>query len=80
MPAGVPEVPELGVTSAPLKSASFFIGEHCKAFNGKPALSHALPLNYSLSRWMCRPHPQRTLCCARPRTGIRPSASRKGGK
>lgn len=40
MPAGVPEVPELGVTSAPLKSASFFIGEHCKAFNGKasPAL------------------------------------------
>lgn len=38
MPAGVLEVPELGVTSAPLKSASFFIGEHCKAFNGKPAL------------------------------------------
>lgn len=44
MPASVPEVPELGVTSAPLKSASFFIGEHCKAFNGG-LLSQASPLS-----------------------------------
>ncbi|CEQ39085.1 SPOSA6832_00561, partial [Sporobolomyces salmonicolor] len=34
MPAGVPQVDELGVTSAPLKSASFFIGEFCKPYNG----------------------------------------------
>jgi NADH dehydrogenase (ubiquinone) 1 alpha subcomplex subunit 8 len=34
LPSSVPHVDELGVTSAPLKSASFFIGEHCKKFNG----------------------------------------------
>lgn len=34
MPASVPHVDELGVTSAPLKSASFFIGEYCKPYNG----------------------------------------------
>lgn len=34
LPSSVPHVDELGVTSAPLKSASFFIGEHCKAVNG----------------------------------------------
>merc|ERR1712093_400989 len=33
MPASVPHVDELGVTSAPLKSASFFIGEYCKPYN-----------------------------------------------
>ncbi|GAA5998081.1 coiled-coil-helix-coiled-coil-helix domain-containing protein [Rhodotorula paludigena] len=33
MPAGVPKVDELGTTSAPLKSASFFIGEYCKPYN-----------------------------------------------
>lgn len=33
MPSSQPKVDELGVTSAPLKSASFFIGEHCKEVN-----------------------------------------------
>ncbi|TKY88251.1 hypothetical protein EX895_002961 [Sporisorium graminicola] len=33
MPSSQPHIDELGVTSAPLKSASFFIGEHCKDVN-----------------------------------------------
>ncbi|SGY67849.1 BQ5605_C004g02815 [Microbotryum silenes-dioicae] len=33
MPSSIPHVDELGVTSAPLKSASFFIGEHCQKYN-----------------------------------------------
>ncbi|TFK62715.1 Ndufa8, NADH-ubiquinone oxidoreductase complex I 19kd subunit [Pluteus cervinus] len=33
LPDNVPKVDELGVTSAPLKSAAFFIGAHCKDFN-----------------------------------------------
>ncbi|KZS91211.1 Ndufa8, NADH-ubiquinone oxidoreductase complex I 19kd subunit [Sistotremastrum niveocremeum HHB9708] len=33
LPASVPQVAELGVTSAPLKSAAFFIGAHCKEYN-----------------------------------------------
>ncbi|KIY51658.1 NADH dehydrogenase, alpha subcomplex, subunit 8 [Fistulina hepatica ATCC 64428] len=33
MPEQVPKVEELGVTSAPLKSAAFFIGSHCQAYN-----------------------------------------------
>lgn len=35
LPSNVPHVDELGVTSAPLKSASFFIGQHCKEVNGR---------------------------------------------
>lgn len=34
LPHAVPKVDELGVTSAPLKSAAFFIGSHCKEVNG----------------------------------------------
>lgn len=33
MPEGIPHVDEVGATSAPLKSASFFIGQYCKAYN-----------------------------------------------
>jgi len=33
MPPNVPHVDELGATSAPLKSAAFFIGEYCKEYN-----------------------------------------------
>ncbi|CAG7848555.1 NADH-ubiquinone oxidoreductase 20.8 kDa subunit [Serendipita indica DSM 11827] len=33
MPKHVPPVDEIGATSAPLKSASFFIGAKCKEFN-----------------------------------------------
>lgn len=40
-PSSVPSVPELGATSAPLKSAAFFIGAYCKEYNG--ALSRDLP-------------------------------------
>ncbi len=35
LPSSIPAVDELGVTSAPLKSASFFIGEHCREVNGE---------------------------------------------
>lgn len=42
-PATLPHVQELGTTSAPLKSAAFFIGAHCKEYNGAyPPLSHEL--------------------------------------
>ena len=34
LPDDVPKVQELGVTSAPLKSAAFFIGAYCKDYNG----------------------------------------------
>ena len=34
LPADVPKVKELGVTSAPLKSAAFFLGAYCKDYNG----------------------------------------------
>ncbi|CAL1700194.1 unnamed protein product [Somion occarium] len=33
LPDDVPKVKELGTTSAPLKSAAFFIGAHCKEYN-----------------------------------------------
>ena len=35
LPSSVPPIDELGVTSAPLKSASFFIGSYCKELNGE---------------------------------------------
>ncbi|KAF7352301.1 NADH dehydrogenase alpha subcomplex subunit 8 [Mycena venus] len=33
-PQEVPKVAELGTTSAPLKSAAFFLGAYCKEYNG----------------------------------------------
>merc|ERR1711939_837081 len=33
MPSDVPHVDELGVSSAPPKSAAFFLGAHCKDYN-----------------------------------------------
>ncbi|KAI9591338.1 hypothetical protein BDF19DRAFT_455521 [Syncephalis fuscata] len=33
LPSSVPAVDEIGATSAPLTSAAFFIGAHCKAYN-----------------------------------------------
>ncbi|ANB14670.1 hypothetical protein AWJ20_2275 [Sugiyamaella lignohabitans] len=33
MPSHIPDVPEIGATSAPLKSASFFIGARCLPYN-----------------------------------------------
>lgn len=33
LPADIPPVEELGTSSAPLLSASFFIGARCKAYN-----------------------------------------------
>lgn len=47
MPANVPSVQELGVTSAPLQSASFFIGQYCQEFNG----SSLFPIG--LRAWIC---------------------------
>ena len=34
LPSSVPHVDELGVTSAPLKSSAFAIGQYCKDVNG----------------------------------------------
>jgi NADH dehydrogenase (ubiquinone) 1 alpha subcomplex subunit 8 len=34
MPSNIPHVDEVGATSAPLKSAAFFIGAYCKDYNG----------------------------------------------
>ncbi|EEP81098.1 NADH-ubiquinone oxidoreductase 20.8 kDa subunit [Uncinocarpus reesii 1704] len=33
MPEDIPKVEEIGASSAPLMSASYFIGDRCKAFN-----------------------------------------------
>ncbi|CAA7259366.1 unnamed protein product [Cyclocybe aegerita] len=33
MPSHIPHVDELGATSAPLKSAAFFLGAYCKEYN-----------------------------------------------
>ena len=33
MPESIPKVDELGATSAPLASASYFIGDRCRAYN-----------------------------------------------
>ena len=40
LPSSIPKVNELGATSAPLKSAAFFLGAYCKEFNG--GLEHTL--------------------------------------
>ena len=42
LPSSVPHVDELGVTSAPLKSAAFAIGEYCKDVNGMMSLQRPL--------------------------------------
>lgn len=34
LPSSIPSVDELGVTSAPLKTAAFFLGQFCKDVNG----------------------------------------------
>ena len=34
LPDSIPTVQELGTTSAPLKSAAFFLGAYCKEYNG----------------------------------------------
>ncbi|KAK9382471.1 uncharacterized protein V2V93DRAFT_378538 [Kockiozyma suomiensis] len=33
LPEGIPKVPEVGATSAPLLSVSYFIGARCQAYN-----------------------------------------------
>lgn len=77
MPASVPHVDELGVTSAPLKSASFFIGEYCKPYNGAcfPFPSTQRETSADEARGA-----QRTSCCVRPRVGIRHTASQRAGR
>lgn len=46
LPSDIPHVDELGVTSAPLKSAAFFIGAQCKDYNG--TIPHLSSLIYRL--------------------------------
>ncbi len=42
-----PHVPEVGATSAPLKSAAFFIGAHCQDYNGASIAYHHNQSKYS---------------------------------
>ncbi|KAG6854458.1 hypothetical protein C0991_006537 [Blastosporella zonata] len=47
MPAHIPKVAELGTSSAPLKSAAFFIGAYCKEYNGAFANSTVMNEAYT---------------------------------
>lgn len=47
LPPSIPSVQEVGTTSAPLKSAAFFIGAYCKDFNG-PSFTAILLLKHCL--------------------------------
>ena len=49
LPADIPKVQEIGTTSAPLKSAAFFIGAYCKDYNGA---SDRIQVNYARERAM----------------------------
>ena len=49
MPDGIPKVAELGVTSAPLKSAAFFLGSFCKEYTGQ-CLARFAPLAFGRGR------------------------------
>jgi hypothetical protein len=64
LPSNIPKVAELGVTSAPLKSAAFFMGAFCKEYNGM-YLDRRGRGSGLTERWR-----QRTLCFARTRIGI----------
>jgi len=44
MPPHVPHVEEVGATSAPLKSAAFFLGAYCKEYNGLSHFRKIVPL------------------------------------
>lgn len=44
LPDNIPKVQELGTSSAPLKSAAFFIGAYCKDYNGG---------SFACGRWRC---------------------------
>jgi hypothetical protein len=48
LPDAVPKVQELGVSSAPLKTAAFFIGAYCKEYNGASQCA----LSRMRSEWM----------------------------
>jgi hypothetical protein len=72
LPSSVPHVDELGTTSAPLKSASFFIGQHCKAVNGQHTLTKWFAFMLTMT--------QRTLCYARARTGTLNIVSKRAEK
>ena len=61
-PADVPKVQELGVTSAPLKSAAFFVGAYCKDYNGECLIPCVLSRLFSLVRYAAPEYPERTLC------------------
>jgi hypothetical protein len=69
MPGNVPKVDELGTTSAPLKSAAFFIGAYCKEYNGAWSYLNFMEGNADLfSSCASKRGPQRTSCSARTRT------------
>jgi hypothetical protein len=81
LPPSVPHVDELGTTSAPLKSASFFIGDYCREVNGEYPRSGevggragASPGAPRMSEW-CR-NGGDGQCWRSARSRVRPSARR----
>jgi hypothetical protein len=72
LPAGTPNVAELGTTSAPLKSAAFFLGAYCKDYSGARPRLHRTAASRSRRRRV-----QRTLCSARPSRATPRTASRR---
>jgi hypothetical protein len=75
LPSSIPKVDELGTTSAPLKSAAFFIGAYCKDYNGSSRGTK--PQTCADFIGAERRNFQRTLCFARLRTVTRVTVSRK---
>lgn len=75
MPKHIPPVAELGVTSAPLKSASFHLGSFCKEYNGRSIFPPSFASS-SLSRDSSR---QRTSCSAEERARTPSTVSRREG-
>ena len=66
LPASIPTVQEVGVTSAPLKSAAFFIGAYCKDYNGTWSRltynSQLLTIPFSLLHTLILAGPLRKCC------------------
>jgi hypothetical protein len=74
-PTFQPQVAEVGTTSAPLKSAAFFIGAYCKDYNGKLQDWPQIMLS-----WLVLSSPlvaKMTSCYARRRAGSQSIALKK---
>ena len=73
LPSSIPKVNEVGATSAPLKSAAFFLGAYCKEFNGGLDTLYIIWDHFILTKFYTKKcvAMQRTLCSARRRIETR---------